>query len=128
MPFLPSKKWIKTRAAWRGAVLAQIREWAEDRGDLYDKATHNVAVRRLERLEMLERVLRPKEHFKLGWPYDPADAAAMIVLPRRKARKLAHSFFGEQVYENGKPVDVDYDVADAWLKKFNLDWFDPGEY
>jgi len=114
MPFLPSKKWIKTRAAWRGEVLSQIKAWVEDRGERYDRTTHNVLLRRLERLEMLERVLHPKEHFKLGWPYDPADAAAMIVLPRRKARRLAHSFFGE--------------AADAWVKKFNLDWFDPGEY
>lgn len=111
MPFFPSKGWTKDRVAWRKRVLQQVRDWIEERGESYDRTTHNVVVRRLDQLERLERALYPDPP---STPYDPYDAAALIVLPRSRARRLSHSIFKKQKT-----------VVDDWMKKFNLDWFTP---
>jgi hypothetical protein len=111
MPFYPSKKWTKARTTWRHDVLRQIRDWVQEHGDPYDRTTHNVVVRRLDQLERLEKAIYPDAPPE---PYAAYDAAAMIILPRKKARWLAHGIFQHQ-----------RTVVDDWVKKFNLDWFTP---
>lgn len=113
MPFFPSKKWIAARVEWRHKVLAQIRAWVEERGERYDKATHNVILRRLDQLERLERAVHKDAP---AHPYDPADAAAMIVLPRWRARQIARTLFHQKPF------------IDSWMRKINLDWFTPKDY
>lgn len=109
--FLPSREWLNERISWRHNILTLIRQWVEknDQGP-YDKATHNVLLKRLERLEDLYRA-RYRE--LLATPFDVYDGAALIVLPRRRALRLARSLF--------QTADVDEDD----VKRFNMDWFIP---
>jgi len=111
----PSKKWFDANTAWRLDALAQIKQWVEenDQGP-YDKFAHKIVLKHFQKLETFIWAFFPDAP---PAPFDSYDAAALIVLPRYEALRLARKLFG-----GGPGITKDLQADDLW---FNLDWFRP---
>ena len=78
------------------------------------RGTYNIIVSRLQRLEDLVYSLFPDAPSE---PFAVDDAAALIVLPRSDALRLARKLFG-----GGQGIARDLQANDI---SFNMDWFRP---
>lgn len=103
---------------WRRDTLAQVRRWIEENNQgPWDDRTYNIVIKRLDKLVLFVRSFFPE----VGpAPFDPWDAAALIVLPKHQALRLARRLFG-----GGPGITKDLQTDDLW---FNMDWFRPRDF
>jgi hypothetical protein len=100
--------------SWRRNTLAQIESWSLANNQGWDERYRNVALKRLDKLVLFLRSF---------FDYEPQDvighedAAALIVMPKASALKLARRLF-----KTGKGIAKDLGAEDLW---FNMDWFVP---
>jgi hypothetical protein len=108
-------EWLKRRQQWRVGALQQIADWIQEnnQGPL-DRVVKNVVARRFDKLELFLRFYFPDAP---PAPFTHEDAAALVILPRKKALKLARSLFGggPGITRDLREEDLDY----------NMDWFTP---
>lgn len=101
-------------AQWRRATLDQIETWARANSQEWDDRYRNWTIKRLDKLVLFLRSFFEHEPQEL---IGHEDAAALIVLPKASALKLARRLF-----RTGKGIAKDLQADDLW---FNLDWFVP---
>jgi hypothetical protein len=114
-----SLKWLAANTAWRRAGIEQIARWvAEEYGPKeFDERWRRIAIKRFARLETFLNVFFP-DHGPA--PFDPADAAALIVGRRGAALKLARKLF-----DGGPGIASDLQLEDL---TWNLDLMHPREH
>jgi hypothetical protein len=104
--------------AWRRQIIDQIQRWAEENQQgPWDDRYYNVIVKRLTTLVTFVRSFFPEA---AEAPFDAHDAAALIVLPRAQALRLARRLFG-----GGPGIAGDLQAEDL---TFNMDWFRPKDF
>lgn len=103
---------------WRRDTIDQVRSWVEaNRQGPWDERMHNLVIKRLTKLVSFVRSFFPEAG---PAPFDPWDAAALIVLPRQQALRLARRLFG-----GGPGITKELQVEDL---SFNTDWFRPKDF
>lgn len=100
--------------AWRRNTLDQIEAWARANNQEWDERYRNWMLKRLDKLVLFLRSFFDNEpQDVIGYE----DAAALIVMPKSSALKLARRLF-----RTGKGIAKDLGAEDLW---FNMDWFIP---
>ena len=116
----PSKAWVDRNVEWQRSAINQIRQWTKEEGINFDKTTEAVVRRRWLRLDNFLKFFFEEDYKKYPVLFDANDAAAMIILPKYKAVKIARSLFhsGPGIAGNLQAEDI------TW----NMDWFSPSSY
>lgn len=99
---------------WRKTALAQIEVWANEQEGPVSSRSVGIIARRFDRLEAFVRAFFPGAG---PAPFAFDDAAALVVLPKRRALKLARKLFG-----GGPGICRDLQEDDL---TWNMDWFVP---
>ncbi|HSX23259.1 MAG TPA: hypothetical protein VLE97_10850 [Gaiellaceae bacterium] len=99
---------------WRRATLDQIETWAHANNQEWDDRYRDWMIKRLDKLVLFLRSFFDHDPQEL---IGHEDAAALIVLPKASALKLARRLF-----RTGKGIAKDLQADDLW---FNMDWFVP---
>ena len=100
--------------SWRRNTLDQIEAWARANNQEWDARYRGWTMKRLDKLVLFLRSF---------FDHDPQDvighedAAALIVMPKPAALRLARRLF-----RTGKGLASDLHAEDLW---FNMDWFVP---
>lgn len=116
------KRWTQkerdANTTWRLGALAQIEAWVwnNDQGP-YDKVARAVVIRRFAKLESFVWAFFPDA---APAPFATWDAAALIVLPRYQALRLA-----EKLFRGGPGICKELEASDI---DFNMDWFRPRDF
>lgn len=101
-------------SAWRRNTLDQIESWAHANNQEWDARYRNWTLKRLDKLVLFLRSFFDREpQDVIGYE----DAAALIVMPKSSALKLAR-----RIFRTGKGLAKDLGTEDLW---FNMDWFLP---
>jgi hypothetical protein len=109
--------------AWRREILDQIKSWVEESwaAENVPQAErhypYNTIIKRLSQLMTFIRVFFPET---TAAPFDAYDAAALIVLPRWQALRLARKLFG-----GGPGIAKDLHEEDL---SYNMNWFRPANF
>ncbi len=101
---------------WRKETISQVKQWVEEI-EPWDERYYSIVVKRLTTLVSFVRSFFPDVG---AAPFDPYDAAALIVLPRPQALRLARKLFG-----GGPGIAKDLQSEDL---SFNMDWFRPKNF
>lgn len=104
--------------AWRNETINQVRQWIEEnRQGPWDDRTRRIVIGRLTKLITFVRFFFPGAGEA---PFAAWDAAALIVLPRQTALRLARRLFS-----GGPGIAKDLQAEDL---TFNMDWFRPADF
>lgn len=112
-----AKKWLDANTAWRLKSLDQIERWVEEDGPLSERERAIVRRQAIKRFTRLESFIWSFFPDAPPAPIEPHSAAALIVLPRQQALRLARRLFG-----GGPGIAGDLEADDL---SFNMDWFRP---
>lgn len=98
--------YLAERTKWRLAALGDARRWIRLSGEPPHRSIEPLLMRRMDKLETFLRVYFPDAP---PYPFDPHDAAGLILLPKRKAARIARILFGRAYQgEDDMPYNTDW--------------------